>query len=181
MLAGGWCACSSDDAPEPPPGEPPAPRPVSARGLAEHLRALDTIARENGGERATGAAPSPAIASSPVAGGSASWPVKAPLGSATRARGAGAAGVPAATLTACPAAFATAKDIAAAAVASAVTLTVMPGGVVPLTVTGPAVVAPSAGALSASCGPALGLPDGSAVSTVISRRTSGLSRPVVSS
>jgi hypothetical protein len=54
VLAGGWCACSSDDAHEPPTDEPPAARPVSARGLTEHLRALDTIARENGGERATG-------------------------------------------------------------------------------------------------------------------------------
>jgi hypothetical protein len=54
VLAGGWCACSSDDAHAPPPDEPPAPRRVSARGLTEHLRAFDTIARENGGERATG-------------------------------------------------------------------------------------------------------------------------------
>ena len=53
-MAGGWCACSSEEPDEPRLDEPPAPHPVSARGLTEHLRALDRIARRNGGDRATG-------------------------------------------------------------------------------------------------------------------------------
>lgn len=40
--------CSSSDE------ERQAPRPVTAEGLEEHLRALDRIARRNGGERAVG-------------------------------------------------------------------------------------------------------------------------------
>jgi hypothetical protein len=40
--------CSSSDE------ERQAPRPITAEGLEEHLRALDRIARRNGGERAVG-------------------------------------------------------------------------------------------------------------------------------
>jgi hypothetical protein len=53
LVALALAGCSSGDGSKP-ERKPPAPRPIAAAGLARHQRALDRIAREDGGDRAAG-------------------------------------------------------------------------------------------------------------------------------